>query len=176
MVRLPLKHRNLATFQIERLCSWLRTHLGTCQIRLPEGIAKHIPIVKIEISHYSSQYSARLSVHPNGPVVNLMAQPDNNRRLRRHLPDDRPRRLLAYIVSVVLVCTAEFVSLILKRQNRSSTFQLQRRATEHSSTCNSISLYTISCVHSYRLRKNVDYKKYSNILICYLTVNICVWN
>jgi hypothetical protein len=38
------------------------------------------PTVKEEIRHYSSQCSARLSVHPNDPVVNLMAQPDN-----RHL-------------------------------------------------------------------------------------------
>jgi hypothetical protein len=32
-----------------------------------------ISAVKEEIRHYSSQYSARLSVHPNDPVVNLMA-------------------------------------------------------------------------------------------------------
>jgi hypothetical protein len=49
------------------------------------------PTVKEEIRHYSPQYSARLSVHPNDPAVNLMAQPDN-RRLRTHcqiifLPD-----------------------------------------------------------------------------------------
>jgi hypothetical protein len=30
-----------------------------------------IPTVKEEIRHYSSQYSARLSAHPNGLVVNL---------------------------------------------------------------------------------------------------------
>jgi hypothetical protein len=47
------------------------------------------PTVKEEIRHYSSQYSARLSVSPNDPVVNLMAQPDN-RRLRRHMPNDLP--------------------------------------------------------------------------------------
>jgi hypothetical protein len=45
------------------------------------------PTVKAETRHYSSQYSARLSVHPDGPVVNLMAQPDN-RRWQRHLPND----------------------------------------------------------------------------------------
>jgi hypothetical protein len=50
------------------------------------------PTVKGQIRHYSSQYSARLSGHRNGPVVNLMAQPDN-RRLRRHLPNDLPTRL-----------------------------------------------------------------------------------
>jgi hypothetical protein len=53
-----------------------------------------IPTVKEEIRRYSSQYSARLSAHPNGLVVNLMEQPDNNRRLRRHLPNDLPTRFL----------------------------------------------------------------------------------
>jgi hypothetical protein len=49
------------------------------------------PTIKEEIHHYSSQYSARLSVQPNDLVVNIMAQPDN-RRLRRHLPNDLPTR------------------------------------------------------------------------------------
>jgi hypothetical protein len=44
------------------------------------------PTVKEEIRRYSSQYSARLSAHPNDLVVNLMELPDN-RRLRRHLPN-----------------------------------------------------------------------------------------
>jgi hypothetical protein len=35
------------------------------------------PTVKEEIRRYSSQYSACLSAHPNGLVVNLMEQPDN---------------------------------------------------------------------------------------------------
>jgi hypothetical protein len=39
------------------------------------------PAIKEEIHGYSSQYSARLREHPNDLVVNLMAQPDNNRRL-----------------------------------------------------------------------------------------------
>jgi hypothetical protein len=43
-----------------------------------------IPIVK-EICHYSSQYSA----HPKDLIANLMELPDN-RRLRRHLPNDLP--------------------------------------------------------------------------------------
>jgi hypothetical protein len=46
--------------------------------------------VKEEIRHYSPQYSARLSVHPNDLVVNIMAKRDNKRRLRRHLPFDLP--------------------------------------------------------------------------------------
>jgi hypothetical protein len=51
------------------------------------------PTVKEEIRRYSSIYSARLSAHPNGLVVNLMEQPDK-RRLRRHLPSDLPARFL----------------------------------------------------------------------------------
>jgi hypothetical protein len=51
------------------------------------------PTVKEEIRRHISQYSARLSAHPNGLVVNLMEQPDN-RRLRRHLPNDLPTTFL----------------------------------------------------------------------------------
>jgi hypothetical protein len=47
--------------------------------------------IKEEIRRHSSQYSAYLSVHPNDLVVNLMGQHDN-RRLRRHLPNDLPTR------------------------------------------------------------------------------------
>jgi hypothetical protein len=35
------------------------------------------PTVEEEIRRYSSQYSALLSAHPNGLVVNLMKLPDN---------------------------------------------------------------------------------------------------
>jgi hypothetical protein len=52
-----------------------------------------IPTVKEEIRRYSSQYGACLSVHPNDLIVNLMELPDN-RRLRRHLPNDLPTRCL----------------------------------------------------------------------------------
>jgi hypothetical protein len=52
-----------------------------------------IPTVKEEISRYSSQYSARLSAHPNGLIVNLFELSDN-RRLQRHLPNDLPTRFL----------------------------------------------------------------------------------
>jgi hypothetical protein len=51
------------------------------------------PTLKEEIRRYSSQYCARLSAHPNGLVVNLKKLPDN-RRLRRHLPNDLPIRFL----------------------------------------------------------------------------------
>jgi hypothetical protein len=50
------------------------------------------PTVKEEIHHYSSQYSARLRVHPNNLVVNLMAQPKNRWLWRRQiicLPDSK---------------------------------------------------------------------------------------
>jgi hypothetical protein len=52
-----------------------------------------IPTVKEEIRRYSSQYSARLSAHPNDLIVNLIELPDN-RRLRKHLPNHLPTRFL----------------------------------------------------------------------------------
>jgi hypothetical protein len=52
-----------------------------------------IPTIKEENRRYSSQYSARLRAHPNDLIVNLMELPDN-RRLRRHLPNDLPTRFL----------------------------------------------------------------------------------
>jgi hypothetical protein len=52
-----------------------------------------IPTVKEEIRSYSSQYSVRLSAHPQDLTVNLIVLPDN-RRLRRHLPNDVPIRFL----------------------------------------------------------------------------------
>jgi hypothetical protein len=51
------------------------------------------PTVKEEIRSYSSQYSASLSAHPNGLVVNLMELPDN-RWLQRHMPNDLPTGFL----------------------------------------------------------------------------------
>jgi hypothetical protein len=52
-----------------------------------------IPTVNEEILRYSSQYSARLIAHPNYLIVNLIERLDN-RRLRRHLPNDLPTRFL----------------------------------------------------------------------------------
>jgi hypothetical protein len=52
-----------------------------------------IPKVKEENCRYSSQYRARLSAHPNDLIVNHMELPEN-RRLRRHLPNDLPTRFL----------------------------------------------------------------------------------
>jgi hypothetical protein len=55
------------------------------------------PPVKEEIRSYSSQYSDRFSAHPNDLIVNLIELPDN-RRLRRHLPNDLPTRFLMYLL------------------------------------------------------------------------------
>jgi hypothetical protein len=49
--------------------------------------------LRMIIRRYSSQYSARLSSHTNDLIVNLIELPDN-RRLRRHLPNDSPIRFL----------------------------------------------------------------------------------
>jgi hypothetical protein len=72
------------------------------------------PTVTEEIRRYSSQYSARLSAHPNGLVVNLTEQPDNK----------TPAKWSAYripsvtVVFVVLACKVQFVSLIPKSHKR----------------------------------------------------------
>jgi hypothetical protein len=50
-----------------------------------------IPTIKDEIRCYSSQYSARLSTHPNDLIINLIELPDSW-RLRRHMPNDLPTR------------------------------------------------------------------------------------
>jgi hypothetical protein len=52
-----------------------------------------IPTVEEKIHRYTSQYSARLSTHPNDLIVNLTELSDN-RRLRRHLPNDLPTGFL----------------------------------------------------------------------------------
>jgi hypothetical protein len=43
-----------------------------------------------EIRHYSSQYSARLSVQLNGLVMNLLAELDIKKRLLKHQSNDLP--------------------------------------------------------------------------------------
>jgi hypothetical protein len=53
----------------------------------------HCPTVTEETRRYSSHYGARLRTHPNNLAVNLHWLPDN-RRLRRHLPNDLPARFL----------------------------------------------------------------------------------
>jgi hypothetical protein len=92
----------------------------------------HTPTVREEIRRYSSQYSARLSAYSNNLVANLTELPNNNRRLGRHL--------LNYLIPSVIVVFAVLVfkvwlaSLIPKSHKRLLTYQLQRSATEHSST------------------------------------------
>jgi hypothetical protein len=59
------------------------------------------PTVKEEICRYSSQYSVRLSTHPNGLIVNLMELPDNK----------TPAKWSAYHIPSVIVV---FVILVFK--------------------------------------------------------------
>jgi hypothetical protein len=73
----------------------LRMKVDTPWYVLNTVIRRDIQIrtVKGEIRRYSSQYSARLSTHPDDLIVNLIELPEN-RRLRRHLPNDLPTRFL----------------------------------------------------------------------------------
>jgi hypothetical protein len=61
-----------------------------------------ISTVKEEIRHYSSQYSARISAHPNGLVVNLMELPDN-RQLQRHQPNNAQKIPSVILVFIILL-------------------------------------------------------------------------
>jgi hypothetical protein len=91
-VRLPLSTEILEQFQSKAL-----RMVVDAPRYVPNTVTRRdprTPTVKEEISRYSSQYSARLSAHPNDLVVNLIELPDNNRRLRRHLPNDLPTRFL----------------------------------------------------------------------------------
>jgi hypothetical protein len=54
-----------------------------------------ISTVKHEISRYSYHYSKRLSVHPNGLIVNIQ-EPPETRRLRKNLLIDLPTRFNMY--------------------------------------------------------------------------------
>jgi hypothetical protein len=56
-----------------------------------------IPTVKEEVRRYGSQYIALLSSHPDDLIVNLFQLRDN-RRLRKHLPNDLPIRFLVYLL------------------------------------------------------------------------------
>jgi hypothetical protein len=60
------------------------------------------PAVKEEIRRYSSQYSVGLSAHPNDLLVKLMEQPEN-RRLRKHLPNDLLSRFLRVIIAFIVL-------------------------------------------------------------------------
>jgi hypothetical protein len=85
----PLYHRTTGNTTGWLCFVIMNTELAVVCPLLARTLIK-IPIDKEEICRYSSQYSTRLSEHPNSLVVNLMGQPDNNRRLRRHLPNDLP--------------------------------------------------------------------------------------
>jgi hypothetical protein len=67
-----------------------------CRIRLSEQLKKKSAATAL------NQYSVRLSAHPNDLIVNLTELPDN-RRLRRHLPNE-----LVIVVFVILVCKLLF--------------------------------------------------------------------
>jgi hypothetical protein len=81
---------------LERFQSKALRMIVDAQCYVPNTVIRRdlkIPTVKEEIHRYSSQYSARLSAHPNYLIVNLNELPDN-RRLRRNLPNDLPTRFL----------------------------------------------------------------------------------
>jgi hypothetical protein len=83
----------LERFQLKALCMIVD---APCYV--PNTVMQrdlHTQTIKEEICRYSSQYSARLSAHPDDLLMNLMEQPDNNKRLQRHLPNDLPARFLA---------------------------------------------------------------------------------
>jgi hypothetical protein len=78
---------NDRTFAVESFAHDSGRTLARAEYGYPKGSPK--ATVKEEIHRYSSQSTARLSANPNGLVVNLMELPEN-RRLRRHLPNDLP--------------------------------------------------------------------------------------
>jgi hypothetical protein len=75
MLTIHFRHRISRTLPIESLrmivdAPW---YVSKTVIRRDQKI----PTVKEEIRRYGSQYSARLSAHPNGLVMNLIELPDN---------------------------------------------------------------------------------------------------
>jgi hypothetical protein len=85
------QHRRMAfaAYREEFLCHFVPRYVPSTVIRRD----LQTPTVTEEIRRYSSQYSARLSAHPNDLIVNLIELPDS-RRLRRHLPNDLPTGFL----------------------------------------------------------------------------------
>jgi hypothetical protein len=76
------------------------------------------PTVTEEIRHYSSQYSAHLSTHPDGLVVDLMEQPDNK----------TPAEWSAYQIPSVSTAIPQFVPLFIfccDNTQQSTTFRNQ---------------------------------------------------
>jgi hypothetical protein len=75
---------------MQRFQSKVMSTIADAPLYVPNTIIRRdlqIPAVKEEIRHYISQYNARLSLHPNNLVVNLMAKSDK-RRLWRHMPNN----------------------------------------------------------------------------------------
>jgi hypothetical protein len=68
----------------------------------------HTPTVKEEIRRYNSQYSARLSAHPNDLIVNLMELPDN-RRLMICLPN---------LLCTCCICSSSLYGLVFKSHSQ----------------------------------------------------------
>jgi hypothetical protein len=94
------QYRNSRTFPVESLCM-----IVNAPWYVPNTVIRRdlkIPTVKEEIRRYSSQYSVRLSTHPNDLIVNFIELPDN-RRLRRHLPNDLPTRFLPSVIVVFVI-------------------------------------------------------------------------
>jgi hypothetical protein len=56
-----------------------------------------IPTVKEDISRHSTQYSKRLSRHPNELTLNL-EEPPRKRRLQQYLPIDLPHQIQYVII------------------------------------------------------------------------------
>jgi hypothetical protein len=50
-------------------------------------------VLKNGPSHYNSHYNARLTAHPNDILLTLLEQSER-KRLRRHLPNDLPTRIM----------------------------------------------------------------------------------
>jgi hypothetical protein len=95
------------------------------------------PTVKEEIGNYSSQYSARLSVHLNDLVANLLCNQTTG-------DWESTCQLSAYqtpsiIVFVVLVSSGLVCRSHSHKPQQAKKYQLQKSPAEHSSTYNSIS-------------------------------------
>jgi hypothetical protein len=77
-----------------------------------------LPTVKEEIHRYSSQYSARLSTHPNDLIVNLIELPD--RLVLSSRGQDPTRRVLTLnkyavkLVQIQSIALAKFTSLLTR--------------------------------------------------------------
>jgi hypothetical protein len=95
------QHRNPRTLPVNSTAHDSEQTLVRAEYRYPKE-SPHTT-VKEEIRRYSSQYSARLSAHPNGLVVNLID-------LRQQAIAETPAKWSAYqipsviVVSVILVC------------------------------------------------------------------------